>query len=344
VGKTTGIKLLIKKLIDGGVDEKAILYLNLELFRDLREFRECLKKYIEIKKENEIENSFIFLDEVTKLPGWDKIVKGFIDLGVFESDVITVSGSSSLYLLKHADSFPGRKGRGKLVFVMPLNFREFVEVHGINPNKYLTNEDRIYNLFEKYLQQGGFPLSVNGINFYEDFLESIEREIYSIGKSVKLFKQIISILLDIIPSATSFNAIGNKVGVSHHVVSEHLEILEDLFLLKIVYLKENGRINFRREKKIFFRDPYIYKLFSLMANKSIKREVLLEQIVQEHLFRKFGEIYYYKNSYEVDAVSGNLRVEVKAGRAHRRYPKGVIVLEEQDIPRFLIEIFREQEI
>ena len=55
-------------------------------------------------------------------------------------------------------------------------------------------------------------------------------------------------------------------------------------MLKVVYLKENGKINFRKEKKIFFRDPYIYKLLSLVANKPIKREVLLEQIVQEHLY------------------------------------------------------------
>jgi len=62
-------------------------------------------------------------------------------------------------------------------------------------------------------------------------------------------------------------------------------------------------------------------------------------VVQEHLFRKFGEIYYFKNSYEIDCIAGNLKVEVKAGKPHRKYPRGVKVLEEQDIPRFLIELF-----
>jgi len=60
--------------------------------------------------------------------------------------------------------------------------------------------------------------------------------------------------------------------------------------------------------------------------------------VQEHLFRKFGEIYYFKNSYEIDCIAGKLKVEVKAGKPHRRYSRGVRVLEERDIPRFLVEI------
>ncbi|MHA1860383.1 MAG: ATP-binding protein, partial [Candidatus Asgardarchaeia archaeon] len=58
----------------------------------------------------------------------------------------------------------------------------------------------------------------------------------------------------------------------------------------------------------------------------------------EHLCRKFGEVYYYRNKYEIDAIADEFRVEVKAGKAHRRYPRDVTVLEKEDIPRFLIEL------
>ncbi|RLF85217.1 ATP-binding protein, partial [Thermococci archaeon] len=61
--------------------------------------------------------------------------------------------------------------------------------------------------------------------------------------------------------------------------------------------------------------------------------------VQEHLYRKFGEIYYYRDRYEIDVIADGLRVEVKAGKAHRRSPRNVVVLEKEDIPRFLIELF-----
>lgn len=32
---------------------------------------------------------------------------------------------------------------------------------------------------------------------------------------------------------------------------------------------------------------------------------------------------------------GDLRVEVKVGKPHRRYPRGVIVLGKEDLPLFL---------
>jgi predicted AAA+ superfamily ATPase len=115
-------------------------------------------------------------------------------------------------------------------------------------------------------------------------------------------------------------------------------MLEDLFIIKIVYLKENNSVIFRREKKIFFRDPFIYKTFSLITNKEMRRDVLYEHIVQEHLYRKFGEIFYYRNKYEIDCVAGDMKIEVKAGKPHRRYPRGVTVLEEKDLPWFLLSL------
>ncbi|RLF87575.1 ATP-binding protein, partial [Thermococci archaeon] len=70
----------------------------------------------------------------------------------------------------------------------------------------------------------------------------------------------------------------------------------------------------------------------------LREEAIYEWIVQEHLYRRYGEIYYYKNSYEIDAIAGNMRVEVKAGKAHRRYPREVVVLEREDVPFFLLEL------
>jgi predicted AAA+ superfamily ATPase len=106
-----------------------------------------------------------------------------------------------------------------------------------------------------------------------------------------------------------------------------------------MFLKEGKNILFRREKKIYIRDPGIVRAIANAFNLEIRKDFLYEWIVQEHLYRKFGEIYYYKNKYEIDAIAGNLKVEVKAGKAHRRYPKNVIVLEEKDIPEFLIRLF-----
>ena len=51
----------------------------------------------------------------------------------------------------------------------------------------------------------------------------------------------------------------------------------------------------------------------------------------------FSEIRY-RNRYEVDCIAGDLKVEVKAGKPHRKYPKGVRVLDEEDLPGFLMDL------
>jgi len=62
---------------------------------------------------------------------------------------------------------------------------------------------------------------------------------------------------------------------------------------------------------------------------------LYEWLIQSHLLRKFGNVYYYKNSFEINCIADNLRIEAKAGKPHRRYPKDVMILDENNLPIFL---------
>ncbi|MEM0118018.1 MAG: hypothetical protein QXV32_06185 [Conexivisphaerales archaeon] len=91
----------------------------------------------------------------------------------------------------------------------------------------------------------------------------------------------------------------------------------------------------RKEKKVFFRDPFILRTISAWTSTPFLESALPENVVQEYFYRKMGQVYCYRNHYEVDVVAGDSRIEVKAGRPHRTYPKGVIILKENDIPKFL---------
>ena len=101
----------------------------------------------------------------------------------------------------------------------------------------------------------------------------------------------------------NINSIANKIGISHKTSGSYLEDLEDLFIVKIVHHK-GKRVNYRKEKKIFIRGPFLAKSLGLWCDKELRKDFLFESVVQEHLFRRFGEIYYYRNT-------NNLRVEVK---------------------------------
>ena len=87
VGKTTGIKLLIKKLVEEKSNKpERIFYFTCDLVVDLEHLKKIIDWYLSFKKANNIVSSFIFLDEVTSLREWWKIIKGYIDLGVFKND------------------------------------------------------------------------------------------------------------------------------------------------------------------------------------------------------------------------------------------------------------------
>ncbi len=332
VGKTTGLKILIKEILQKLGSPFQILYLDLELFSDLSEFRESLLFYL--NKIREKKQCFVILDEVSMLNGWYRIVKGLIDLGFFKNSVLVATGSSSINLVKHAESFIGRRGHGKDILVLPLSFPELVNVLNVNTKR----GEKLQNAFKIYAERGGFPKSLNQHGFEIEFVKNLEKEAVNAGKSVEILKKIISTLFEMVPSALSFNAIGNRAGISSKTVESYIEFLRDLFLLEIAYLKEGKKVLFRREKKVFFRDPFVTRALALWTNSEIRKDFLYEFIVQEHMLRKFGEVYYYRNGFEIDCIANGLKVEVKAGKAHRRYPKNVTVLEEKDLPEFLLNL------
>jgi predicted AAA+ superfamily ATPase len=150
---------------------------------------------------------------------------------------------------------------------------------------------------------------------------------------------VISSLLEKIPSALSYNSIANDIGISHNTVKEYIEFLQDLLLFSIAYLRIDKQIIKRKEKKIFALDPFILGSMSAWTGRKFLESALYENIVQSHFLARFGEVYYFRNSLEIDIISGDLRVEIKAGKPHRKYPKGVIVLSEEDIPIFLIDLW-----
>jgi len=347
VGKTTGIKLLINKLLENN-DPWSIFYYDCSNLTNFEELRRVIDYYLKIKEKRNIKTSYIFLDEITHVNDWWRTIKLYIDIGKFKDDVITITGSSSIKLKGEVELFPGRRGNGKDIYVYPLSFREYLNIKGIKVNRYenilegMNNlsglEPKIFREFENYLETGGYPLSING---YKDaslqIISSIENEILRFGRNLELSKAIISTILSKAPSPLSFSSIGNEVGISYKTVEDYIEIFRRLFILDYALFKEK-QIIWRKERKFFILDPYLAKSLSLWTNTEILNSTLYEWIVQSHLKRRFGEVYYYRNSYEIDVIAGNLKIEIKSKRAHRNYPKDIIILDENNLPLFLAVI------
>jgi len=333
VGKTTGIKLFIKRLLSQ-VEPRKILYVSCEIFPDYTLLTKALTGFLEMAGGDEV--TYIFLDEATALREWWKAVKPLIDAGVVENSVITVTGSSALKVQRDVELFPGRRGYGVTVEVMPLSFPQYLKIHGLKEPE--LHRGKVRRLFAKYLETGGFPPSINH-QPVEDILSAYIGEIVRHGRSLEIAREVMSALISSAPSAVSYRALASKTsGYSYKVVQSYLEFFQDLYLLGVAYLKEGKKVWYRREKKFFFRDPLLLNLFSAWAGTKYLESAIYEHVVQEHVYRRFGEIYYYRNAYEIDVVADTLKIEVKAGKPHRKYPRRVEIIDEDQIPFFLVEL------
>lgn len=335
IGKTTGVKLWIAGLLKSGFKPESVFYFNCDFLADMKDLMRVLEFYMRFRVEKGVKRSVIVLDEVTSVEYWWKPIKGYIDLGLFENDVIVALGSASFRIRRFAESFPGRRGNGVDIAALPLSFGKFMEVHGLG-GEYLEAEA----MFTRYTETGGFPRSINRDGrFLEDFVSSVVRDVAKAGRSIRTFLQVMRKIIEKAPSPVGYHTIAGDLGLSHNTVRDYIELMQDMFLLGVAYhMDPSGKVSLRREKKIFLRDPFIATAFASILGVELRRDLLYEWIVQEHMYRRFGEIYYFRNSYEVDCIAGDMKVEVKAGKPHRKYPRSVIVLDEDSLPEFLLKL------
>lgn len=127
---------------------------------------------------------------------------------------------------------------------------------------------------------------------------------------------------------------GRDVGVSYKTVQGYTETLKNLFVLDMAPYRSE-RIKWRKEKKFFFLDPFMANTLSLWSGEKYLESAFYEWLVQAHLLRRYGSVSYFRDGFEIDCIAGDLKVEVKAKKPHRNYPKNVMVLDLEDLPPFL---------
>ncbi|AFA38809.1 putative ATPase (AAA+ superfamily) [Pyrobaculum oguniense TE7] len=333
-GKTTGLKLLVRELLRrAGPD--SVAYLDLDIVLSPAELKRAFEYVVGREARRGVKRLYLLLDEVTSVRGWWRVLKYYVDTGVLDRAVVVATGSSTVGLLKTPERFPGRRGLGRDVVVLPLDFPAYVEVHGVDPREPAA----VAQLFEEYLETGGFP---KAINRHPDAVDAVRdaavSETYRHGRSPQLLKDILGAVLEKIPSPMSYHAVAQEVGVSHNTVREYVEFLADIYAVGVAHLISGGKPQTRREKKIFFRDPLLYRAAALWTSRRVDEAALLEQVVQEHLLRKYGEVYYYRNKTEIDVVAGPYKIEMKSARSRRGYPRDVAVLRREEIPKFLLQL------
>lgn len=328
-GKTTAVKLLIKKLLND-CNPKSIFYFNCENLLNYKELYQTIEIYLEFKESNSIFHSIILLDEITLAKEWYRAVKSLIDMGKLKNDTIIITGSSSINVKKEVELFPGRRGNGKDYILYPLSFRDFVSVFDnslikkIPSIKNITDFDNatvntillqkeLNKYLIKYMESGGFPLSVASINENKieakrTYLSWIKNAVLKADRSDIIARQIIKVLIETVGTPISYEGISKKIDIkSPKTALAYIELFKSIYAVNVLYNIDPStkRIKFGKNKKIYIKDPLLFEIFEDWCYTKIKNKesAIAESLVVEHLERMFTEnVFYWKNGFEIDAI------------------------------------------
>ncbi|MBS3742554.1 MAG: ATP-binding protein [Candidatus Cloacimonetes bacterium] len=323
IGKSTTIKLLIRKLLRKNIPPMNIFFFTVDLITNNKELSELIKQYL--NNTNTKSPKYIFLDEITLVDKWQLSLKQLADLGLIHDCIIFVTGSSATDIRKGAERMPGRRGNHKKHdFVqLPLSFKEFLELmdkhfenHPIDLKdilygKYNWKKEKlllpeINKLFLNYLRTGGYPFIINSckenynFDFYKNFfLDILTGEFEQMGKNRTILKNITTEIGLQLTKRITINKLHQNIGTvgSHHTTKDYVKILADSFIISVLNFIDinNKKINLNKQIKLFASDSIFFFLFhsishftrpySIMNNPQ-SLSVLVENVVLNNLIKK----------------------------------------------------------
>lgn len=294
VGKTTLIKLLIKKLLlEKKLPAEAIMYSSLDRIVDFNKLFNLVKEYLDFARPRTNNRLHIFLDEATFVNQWIRAIKDLADRGLLKNSIITLTGSNVLELTASGERMPGRRGEifKPDINFYPLHFGEFLNV--VAPDLVNTRPESLWQLtrpkLEKYLQDyiltGGFIFNINKYYqkkhlpsfVYELFSSWVTGDMYKLKRSEEFTLRLVEQIPKHLTSKISLSRLARETGMASALTaSEYLELLERMFILfKTPYFSlDQKRPNIKKNIKVYFQDPF------MLASLVSKAEGVLDEAFQ----------------------------------------------------------------
>ncbi len=344
LGKTTTLKYdIYKKIIEHGIDPHSVMYYSFDTVRNFEVISDVLNTFIAGNGKK-----FVYLDEVSFVDGWQRAIKQFLDSEKSLDATLYVTGSASTNLKK--ELMPGRKIR--FLEFPPLSFKDFLLSFGSGRLKHflenkkansfkdavayakdaITYSEEIKKWFDVYIKTGGYPDAIfdylkNGKisdDLYDVHWNAFVSDISKDKKSVEIATAVIYGIVESYSSKMNLSGIARMQGIKSHVtVREYLESFEDLFVSKSIFPVSGRKYVFRKERKVYFNDPFLYNMFVKKTNQIDKNSEpkIVEGVLFNHLYRFVNSgktitepkttIGFYSGKKEVDFVVENFGFEAK---------------------------------
>ncbi|MBI2338897.1 MAG: ATP-binding protein [Deltaproteobacteria bacterium] len=172
----------------------------------------------------------LFIDEVTAVYGWEKVIKKILDRGHLRDVLIVTTGSRAADLRHGSERLPGRKGKlakSEYLF-LPVSYRQFHAQTSDKPGP---------KTWIAYLLTGGSPVALNEMHqsgrLPEYFIQSIRDwifgEIVSSGRSRIALSNLLAILFKQGGKPVGFAKLARESGMANNTVAAgYIEQLGDL--------------------------------------------------------------------------------------------------------------------
>ena len=307
-GKSTVLKMIMEKLqTERGISADQIVSMRFDSmeYEDMtaKQMFEAVKaKFSENKK------TYLFLDEVQEIEGWEKVVNSLasdydVDLYVTGSNSRMMSSEISTYLTGRYVSFR----------IFPLSFEEYLTFR-----KEYTEVKDVHAELADYIRLGGFP-ATHLRDYSQDEVYTIVRDIYNstIFSDIVRKNQIRKVdQLERVVKYT-FSNVGNTFSaksISDYLKSEHrkidnetvysyLEKLEKAYLLhRCSRYNLQGKEILKTQEKFYLADTALR--YSVLGYNPDSVASSLENVVYLELCRRGYEVNIGKTADgEVDFVA-----------------------------------------
>lgn len=304
VGKTTFLKQFIVKLVEErDIRPENILFITGEIIDDHHILRRIISQFYE----NITSHGYLFVDEINYIRDWDKSIKYLSDAGFFEDISVILTGSDSQVIRTSMKHFAGRRGASDRVDFdfHPLSFKEFVclirkdlkplcdsiVAHPLNSTLtgYENEHNKLTGLLYKYLIHGGYLPAINEYHLNKTISKSVMNiyihwiigDILKYNKSENYLFEILKGIKSTYNSQISWNSLSKYLSIEHHkTVSDYCNILESMHVLHIqeAILEHKLTGAPKKNRKIYFRDPFIDHAITNYLNPDMTINALEEKI------------------------------------------------------------------
>lgn len=324
--------LFRKYLLENVTDEKHIIYLALDAEENKKYWDSSrLNEYLLSKIENEKEKYYILLDEIQKVEDFVPVLNGFL---YRENIDVYVTGSNSKML--SSDISTEFRGRGDVVHLYPLTFKEYLEA-------YNGDKDDAWN---DYVLYGGLPYTLlcKTDEDKAEYLKNLYKETYLDDikerrniKNEQLLNDILDVLSSQIGSLTNPTRLTNIINdrylqesknksedlVNKNTVDSYIEYIEDSFLINKAQrydIKGNHYIN--SPYKYYYEDIGLRNArlnFRQIDDGHIMENIIYNELLARRYNVDVGIVETFDKDDEGKTIRTNYEVDFIVNKGAKKY-------------------------